>query len=384
MLLQIIKRELRRLTSRKIYLFMMLIVPIGFTFFFLNLMGEGLPLKIPVGVVDLDRTSLSRKVCRSLNASELIDITADAESFHDAIEKVKGGEIYGFFYIPSDFQKKAIGGETPTLSFYSNMTIFVPGSLSFKGFKTIAVSTSGGIVKTTLVGMGANEQTVGAMLQPVVIRSHPLNNPWLNYAIYLSPSFIPCLLALIVLLMTVFSICQENKTGTSVEWLRMARGNMAVALAGKLLPQTVIFTSVGVAMQAVMFGFLGFPLNCHPLNMIFAMLLLVMACQAFATFIAEMLPNLRIAMSIVSLTGILCFSIAGFSFPVEKMYGGVAIFSYLVPIRYYFLIYIDQALNGIPLYYSRFYYIALLAFLLLPALGLRRLAKRLENPVYVP
>ncbi|MDE5672174.1 MAG: ABC transporter permease, partial [Duncaniella sp.] len=65
------------------------------------------------------------------------------------------------------------------------MTIFVPGSLSFKGFKTIAVSTSGGIVKTTLVGMGANEQTVGAMLQPVVIRSHPLNNPWLNYAIYL-------------------------------------------------------------------------------------------------------------------------------------------------------------------------------------------------------
>ena len=212
MLLQIIKRELRRLTSRKIYIFMMLIVPICFTFFFLNLMGEGLPLKIPVGVVDLDHTSLSRKVCRSLNASELIDISADAESFHDAIEKVRSGEIYGFFYIPSDFQKKAISGGTPTLSFYSNMAVFVPGSLSFKGFKTIAVLTSGGIVKTTLVDMGADEDTAGALLQPVVIRSHPLNNPWLNYAIYLSPSFIPCLLALIVLLMTVFSICQENKT----------------------------------------------------------------------------------------------------------------------------------------------------------------------------
>ena len=65
------------------------------------------------------------------------------------------------------------------------------------------------------------------------------------------------------------------------------------------------------------------------------------------------------------------------------MYGGVAIFSYLVPIRYYFLIYIDQALNGIPFYYSRFYYIALLAFLLLPVLGLRRLAKQLAHPVYV-
>lgn len=383
MLLKIIKRELRRLTSRKIYIFMMLIVPLGFTFFFLNLMNEGLPLRIPVGMVDLDHTSLSRKVGRALNASELIDLSSSPENFHQAMQQVKSGEIYGFFLIPNDFQQKAIGGGTPTLSFYSNMTIFVPGSLSFKGFKTIAVTTSGGIVKTTLVGMGLGEETAGSLIQPVVINSHPLNNPWLNYSFYLSQSFIPCLLALIVLLITVFSICEEKKRGTSVEWLGMAKGNMAVALAGKLLPQTVIFTIVGVTMQAIMFGFLHFPLNCHPLHMILAVLLLVMASQAFATFITEMLPNLRMAMSIVSLVGILCFSIAGFSFPVDKMYGGVAIFSYILPIRYYFLIYIDQALNGIPLYYSRFYYIALLVFLFLPLLGLRRLAKQLAHPVYV-
>lgn len=383
MLLQIIKRELRRLTSRKIYIVMMLVVPLGFTFFFLNLMNEGLPLKIPVGMVDMDHTSLSRQVGRSLNASELIDISTSPQDFHEAMSQVKSGEIYGFFYIPREFQKKSLSGETPTLSFYSNMTIFVPGSLSFKGFKTIAVTTSGGIVKTTLVGMGVGENLAGSLLQPVVIQSHPLNNPWLNYSVYLSQSFIPSLLALIVLLVTVFSICQEQKSGSSIEWLAMAKGNMAVALLGKLLPQTVIFTIVGVTMQAIMFGFMHFPMNCHPLNMIFAMLLLVMASQAFATFIAEMLPNLRIGMSIVSLTGILCFSIAGFSFPVEKMYGGVAIFSYLVPIRYYFLIYIDQALNGAPFYYSRFYYIALLAFLLLPVLGMRRLARHLSHPVYV-
>lgn len=383
MLFKIIKRELRRLTSRKIYIFMMLIVPLGFTFYFLNLMNEGLPQKTPVGMVDLDHTSLSRKVGRALSANELIEIASTPESFYDAMQQVKSGKIYGFFYIPRDFQADAIGGETPTLSFFSNMTIFVPGTLSFKGFKTIAVSTSGGLVKTTLAGLGIGEDVSGSLVQPVAITSHPLNNPWLNYSIYLSQSFIPCLLALVVLLMTAFSICEEKKRGTSVEWLEMAGGNIGVALAGKLLPQTVIFTIVGVTMQALMFGFLHFPLNCHPLNMILAMLLLVMATQAFATFIVEMLPNLRMALSILSLTGILCFSIAGFSFPVEKMYGGVAIFSYLLPIRYYFLIYIDQALNGIPLYYSRFYYIALLVFLLLPAIGLRRLRKQLADPVYV-
>lgn len=384
MLLKLIKRELLRLTSRKIYFVMMTIVPLACAFFFLDLMKEGLPLKVPVGVVDLDHSSLSRRIGRSLDASELIDIRMDLESFNSAMTKVKSGEIYGFFLIPSDFQKKAVSGETPSLSFYSNMTLFVPGSLSFKGFKTIAVSTSGAIVKTTLVSAGADAEMASEMIQPLVIKTHPLNNPWMNYSIYLSQSFLPCLVALLVLLMTVFSICEEQKRGTSVEWLREARGNMAMALAGKLLPQTFIFTCVGVAIQAVMFCYLGFPLNNNPLHIILGMLLLVMATQSFAVFIVEIIPNLRLAMCIVSLTGILCFSIAGFSFPVEKMYGAVGIFSYIVPIRYYFLIYIDQALNGIPLYYSRFYYAALLAFLLLPVLGMGRLRKHMENPVYVP
>lgn len=384
MLLKLIKRELLRLTSRKIYFVMMTIVPLACAFFFLDLMKEGLPLKVPVGVVDLDHSSLSRRIGRSLDASELIDIRTDLESFNSAMTKVKSGEIYGFFLIPSDFQKKAVSGETPSLSFYSNMTLFVPGSLSFKGFKTIAVSTSGAIVKTTLVSAGADAEMASEMIQPLVINTHPLNNPWMNYSIYLSQSFLPCLVALLVLLMTVFSICEEQKRGTSVEWLREARGNMAMALAGKLLPQTFIFTCVGVAIQAVMFCYLGFPLNNNPLHIILGMLLLVMATQSFAVFIVEIIPNLRLAMCIVSLTGILCFSIAGFSFPVEKMYGAVGIFSYIVPIRYYFLIYIDQALNGIPLYYSRFYYAALLAFLLLPVLGMGRLRKHMENPVYVP
>lgn len=159
---------------------------------------------------------------------------------------------------------------------------------------------------------------------------------------------------------------------------------MGIALAGKLLPQTIVFCAVGVAIQTVMFVFLDFPLHSNPWHMITAMILLVMSSQAFAVVVTEILPNLRFALSIASLVGILTFSVAGFSFPVDKMYGGVAIFAYILPVRYYFLIYIDQALNGLPLYFSRFYYAAMLLMLLVPVLGLRRLRGRLERPVYVP
>ena len=118
--------------------------------------------------------------------------------------------------------------------------------------------------------------------------------------------------------------------------------------------------------------------------MIFAMILFVIATQTFAVFICCLIPNLRLAVSIASLIGILSFSITGFSFPVENMYGAIGIFSYIIPLRYYFLIYVDQALNGLPLFYSRWYFIVLIAipFVVLPLL--HRLKRALLHPVYIP
>ena len=81
-----ISREVGRLASRKIYLFSMVLVPVLMTLFFVSLLGPGLPLKIPSAVVDLDHSQMSRTVTRSLNATELIDITQKLESYDEALE----------------------------------------------------------------------------------------------------------------------------------------------------------------------------------------------------------------------------------------------------------------------------------------------------------
>lgn len=384
MFLKSLRRGIAVMASRRIYFVMLLVVPLVSAFFFLNLMHEGLPIRVPVAMVDEDHSQLSRTVTRNLGAGELLDITVKAENYHDAMEKIRSGEIFGFFYIPLDFQRKALSGETPTLSFYSNMSIFVPGTFTYKGFKTMAVTTSGGIVKTTLAGAGVGDEEAGSLIMPFATDIHPIGNPCTNYSIYLSQSFIIGVIGLLAMMMTVFTVCSEIKHATAPQWLSNAGGHISIALAGSLLPQTVALSAVGAALQAAMFGVLDFPMHCPAWHIVLAMILMVMSCQAFALVVTEVLPNLRFALSVVSLTGILTFSIAGFSFPVDKMYGGVAIFSYILPVRYYFLIYIDQALNGLPLYFSRFYYAAMTGMLLLPALGLRRLRRRMERPVYVP
>ena len=363
---------------------MMLIVPMLTALFFIDLMKSGLPLPVPVTVVDMDRSAMSRRVTRALNASQYLDITRSDDSYHEALSRLRRGDSYGFFYIPRNFERDCLNGPQPTLSYYANMSIFVPGTMSLKGFTTTAVVTEMGVVKTTLTALGATDAAAMSVIQPVVIDSHGLNNPWLNYSVYLNPSFISGVIALLVMLVTAFSIGEEIKRGTSPRWLDTAGGSMLVALVGKLAPQTVIFSAVGIAREALMFRFCHYPLNNHASHMILAMVLLVIACQAFAVLICEILPNLRLAITVCSLTGILSFSVVGFSFPVDQMYGGIGIFASLIPLRYFFLIYIDQALNGIPLFFSRSYYIALLIFPLLTFPLLRRLRRRCLNPVYVP
>lgn len=381
---QTMKREWRQLCSRPIYIVTMVAVPVLSGLFFLSLLGEGLPQKVPTAIVDLDNSQMSRNLDRSLNSMELIDVTMHLDNYHDAVDRVRKGEIFGFFLIPDNFERDALSGRTPTLSYYSNLTYFVPGTLSYKGFKTMGVSTSGAIVETMLVSNGVSENTAGTILQPVVFDTHPIGNPWTNYSIYLSNSFIPGVLGLMIMLVTAFSVCDEIKRGTSVQWIAGARGSVTTAVVGKLLPQTVIFTIIGFFINALLFKYNHFPLNGHPGNMFLAMFLFVVASQAFAVFICGIVPNLRLALSLCSLTGILAFSIAAFSFPVQSMYGAIGIFSYILPVRWYFLIYVDQALNGIDIYYSRLYYVALLLFPIAAALPLWNLKRHCLKPVYVP
>ena len=69
------------------------------------------------------------------------------------------------------------------------------------------------------------------------------------------------------------------------------------------------------------------------------------------------------------------FSIVGFSFPVQGMDPTLQALARLFPLRHYFLIYVDQALNGRALFYTLGEYAWLLGFLILPFLIGRNLKR---------
>ena len=109
------------------------------------------------------------------------------------------------------------------------------------------------------VALGVNEQQIETFLLPVQANNHPIYNPSLDYSVYLSQPFFFVLFQVLVLLITVYAVGSEIKFGTAGQWLQAAGGDITVAVTGKLLPYTLIFSLIGILGNFVMFGILHIP-----------------------------------------------------------------------------------------------------------------------------
>jgi len=380
----VMKRECRRFVSRPLYLFCMVIAPLFSYIFFTTLMDSGLPTNLPIAVVDLDNTSTSRNIARNLDAFQQTEVVAHFPNVNEARNAMQRGEIYGFFYIPEGLSSKAQTQEQPKISFYTNNSYLIAGSLLFRDMKMMGELASGAAARSVLYAKGATEDQAMAYLQPIVIDTHALNNPWLNYSVYLCNTLIPGILMILIFQITVFSIGVEIKDRTAREWLRLSNNSIYIALAGKLIPQTVVFTIMGLFYNVYLYGYLHFPINSGIGPMIIATFLFVLASQAVGVLMIGTLPTLRLGLSFASLWGVLSFSVSGFTFPVLGMHPSIQALSNLFPLRHYFLIYVDQALNGFSMAYSWMNYVALLIFMMLPFLIVHRLKGALIYYKYIP
>lgn len=377
-------RELRRLARQPIYWFCMVGAPLFCYIFFTTMMAKGLPDSMPLGLVDEDHTTTSRNLARNLDAFQATDIALEYANVSDARRAVQRGEIYGFYLIPRGTTSKAQLQRVPRVSFYTNYSYLVAGSLLYRDMRTMSELASGAATRTVLYAKGATERQAMGFLQPIVIDMHAINNPWLNYNIYLTNVLIPGCLAIFIFMTTVYSLGTELKFGTADDLMKRSNNSIVVAMTGKLIPQYIIFLLMGTVYVLLLYGYLHFPCHCGIGRMWALMALYVLACQGLGVFMFAMLPTLRLALSFASLWGVISFSISGMSFPIMAMHPVLRGLSLLFPLRHYFLLYVNSALDGYAMANAWPYVLALLGFALLPWPCMARLKHVMLHCTYEP
>lgn len=373
----VLKRELKMMLSRPIYLFSTVFV-MGFCYlFFLTLMNEGLPQRLPVAIVDQDQSTLSRRFYRELEATATTDVVLATTSYQEAREAMQRGEIFGFIVIPKEFYKDVLSYRRPEISFYVNNSFLVAGTLTYKDFAQMAALASGAVQREILRAKGMKDDDIMGRVQPIVLDSHMIGNQWTNYGIYLINIALPGILQLMILLMTIYSIGIELKTKSSREWLKVSENSLVAGLAGKLLPYTILFTILGIAGNFLLYKIVHFPMHGSFLRLSFATFLFVLAYQAIGILIIGIAPTLRLAISGAALYGILAFSYTGFTFPVEAMPRLAQGATVLYPMRHYFKIYVNEALLNGGAGITVIHYGILLLFLAAPFIVYKRLKNAL-------
>ena len=383
-ILRIAAREIGILRRNHIYFFSMVVFPIMVTLFFTSLMNEGQPLEMPVGVVDLDNTSTSRALIRKLDAFQTSRVVAHYANINEARNAIQRNKIYAFLYIPKGTTSGLLSARQPKISFYYSMTSVTAGSLLYRDLKTIATLGSAGVGSATMTAKGFTEKQIKTFLQPIAIELHTINNPWINYNVFLSNMLIPGCLMLFIFLITAYSIGTELKFKGATEWLGMADNNIHVAILGKLLPQTLVFLIIIFAFYFYTFDILGFPHQGGTLSIVLLGLLTVFSAQAFGVFAFGLMPSLRMSMSICSLWAVLSFTTSGASFPLFAMDSPLEAVAQLFPMRHYYMIYQICVFNGYPFTDAWFNIMALLIFMCLPVFTVKNIKKAMLEYVYIP
>ena len=288
-------RSVLQIVRRPIYWVAFFFLPLFIFLMMSSLMSEGLPFQVPAAIVDKDGSTVSREVSQTLAGMQLVDVRKTCNSFTEARHDMQKGDIFGYFLIPENFQQDLLSGRKPEITFYTNMTYFVPATMLLKTFQATALYTKAGITMNVLEAVGATPDQVTPLLLPVNIEARAIHNPGLNYAIYLCNSFVPCVLQLMIFLVTCFSLGQEIKYGTSVKLIRMAGGSTIKALAAKLMPQTIIWMVIAIFMEAWLFKINGYPVYGSWFWLTLSELMFVLACQGMALFFFGLFPNLRLS-----------------------------------------------------------------------------------------
>ena len=371
-ILKVARREFGIIRRKPVYLLGSVGVMAVCCLFYLTFFKAGLPENLPIGVLDLDNSSLSRNFCRQLDATQLGKVIK-YEDFTTARDAMQTGEITSLCVIPQGMNEDVNANRRPVFTYYVNSLYLIGGALSYKDILTMVTLTGGAVQREVLRMKGYSEGAIMGLIQPIVIDEHKIGNATTNYGVYLNNIILPGLLALSIIFVLIYALGSELRYGTSRELMETADGSMAAALLGKLLPYTLIYLALGLGLDLLMFGVCHYPLNGSVGNMMLAMVVFILANEAVAVTIIGLLPTLRYALSIAALFTILAFSFSGFTFPVEAMPTAIQGISVLFPLRFYYLLYVQEAIFGTGFAGWWQYIVYMLLFLAGPLCVARRL-----------
>lgn len=236
-------RELRLIFTDAGMLLFFFALPLAYPLVYTLIYNPEVVTDIPVTVVDNSRTSASRELTRSIDATSAIKIVGYATSLSEARRWQAEKRCYGILVIPEDYDRGIGRGEQTHVDFYSDMSLLLRFRTFLSALTDVQLATGAKIrtQKMEAAGLPASEA-------PISSEAFFLGDSEQGFASFIIPGIVVLIIQQSMILgiaMLVGTSRERRRRNGGIDPLEI-QATPSATMAGKLLAYLVPYLPMAI------------------------------------------------------------------------------------------------------------------------------------------
>ncbi|WP_407559419.1 ABC transporter permease [Vibrio parahaemolyticus] len=322
-------------------------VPILLSLTIWGVFSAGIARDLPIGVVDLQHSQLSRKLIQTLDASSTLSVDYHYTSANEAKNAMIEGDIYAFAVIPSKFDQDILLHRQPQLSVFFNSQYILVAKLinsavaQAQGYFDAQVQVMGNLAKGNTTTLSALGQAV-----PVSTQITALFNRNTNYAQFLVTAIVPAIWQICIVVSTILILAGHFRIYGGKNGFEFLGNKPHTKLSAILSQYIPVFMLQGALFLYWFYVLLDWPMEGSLVVMLLAQFVTVVACIIMGALFFFLSMDPARAMSFAGAFTAPSFAFMGITFPVSDMNTLAHAWRSLLPITHYIEVQVGQASYG--------------------------------------
>jgi ABC-2 type transport system permease protein len=343
--LEILKREIRNVSKDSSLFLILLLAPILYAFMYGSIYLNKGEEKVRLALIDNDGTKISRTLTEQLNSTPMIEIVPSS-NISEAQEMMFQGEVQGYFYIQSGFEKNIFSLKQTNVNLVLNASRFLPSSDLLSTATKVCLTVGAGVRKTYFNKQGMGEDEAMKMTNPINMDYRPLYNSSMTYGAFLLPGLLAIILQQTLLIGVAAAFTTEREEKKLLNLYQISKHSISKMIFGKSLLYFIVFMIFGFFFSVVNFSVFDVEVRGNYFDLAVVSALFIATIIVFGMLIGSFFKTKLFAFQVLVFSSYPIFLITGYSMPYQALPRFVQILSDMLPTSPFLKTYISIVQAG--------------------------------------
>ncbi len=275
--------------------------------------------KISFAVVDLDKSTTSRKLTRLLNSQQKVNIIGVSYDFSEGINLLNSTEVQGFLLFPKGFEKKLKRMEGADVKLYLNNTRFLPSNTLKEEVSRLMLTAGAGIRMKYFIARGIHPKNAMELTVPIVPVIKPMYNTTNNYGDFLLPGLFLIIIHQTLLIGLGESIARKRQYGFKGLKKAWENNSFFKYFIGKTGFYVLLYIAYFFFLYTVVFPTFNLPVNGSILALTLVSVIFLITVTLLTLLVASFYRSQIGYMEVMAFLTYPIFLVSGYSWPVSAM-----------------------------------------------------------------